>query len=460
MTGNAFARTGPAAVQAGTPVPAAAGKHHFTGIDSAHSNLAKSTLAATAGNVALGDCQGNESNPPLCYTPPDPDIAAGPSELIETVNCTVAAYSKAGTQLGISDVRGLFGRDGTEGCTDPRIIYIPWIGRFAISYWENGGDGGSPIRFAISKTSNPSMSESSWFEFATPAGADQPKIEATSDTFEVVGDTDTGATFYVYELSQIESGAANPVVATLTTTDPVPQPTVNYSEPSVGYFASVVGTSGFQLLKISGRPTLGNVTLSVLYNSGQVIVQPIDPAVPGGAIGGGVLSNAALGAAYEVEASDNHPVADFSGTTECSGRACLFDIKLDLSQSTPYITKDLTIGQPGSADYTFGSVSLDAFGNAYLAYSKSDANDTPDADVVADNDKGQILFNSQIQAHTAGTTACGDSNCDERWGDYMGSAQDPANPNDMWDVSQYQAESGPFGWGTAFAESNSSGIIG
>jgi hypothetical protein len=82
--------------------------------------------------------------------------------------------------------------------------------------------------------------------------------------------------------------------------------------------------------------------------------------------------------------------------------------------------------------------------------------------MLADNDAGTILFNSQVRAATPGTSSCGGNDvppCDERWGDYLQVVQDPDNPMNVWGVSMYQSTSGPFGWGTAFAKANSSGIL-
>ena len=56
---------------------------------------------------------------------------------------------------------------------------------------------------------------------------------------------------------------------------------------------------------------------------------------------------------------------------------------------------------------------------------------------------------------TAGTTSCSSGNsppCDERWGDYLGTAIDPTDPTKVWVSGLYQNTSGGYGWGTIIQE--------
>ena len=58
---------------------------------------------------------------------------------------------------------------------------------------------------------------------------------------------------------------------------------------------------------------------------------------------------------------------------------------------------------------------------------------------------------SPCRPPASGTTSCSSGQsppCDERWGDYLGTAIDPSNPSNVWVSGLYQASSGGFGWGT------------
>jgi hypothetical protein len=168
-----------------------------------------------------------------------------------------------------------------------------------------------------------------------------------------------------------------------------------------------------------------------------------------------------ISASYEVQTSNSHPVVDFSGETGCTALInCAYDVKLDLSSGSPVVVKNLLIQQTVSTSYP--AVGLDAAGNGFIAYSASDANDTPSANALADTDTA-VQWNVQTQASTPGTSACPSGftpPCAERWGDFLGSAQDPSNPADVWMVSEYQASSSGSGWGTTITEANLAGPIG
>jgi hypothetical protein len=360
----------------------------------------------------------------------------------------------------------VFGRNGSEGCTDPRVIFIPWIGRFAVVYYEDGGDGGSPMRFAVSVTPNPTASPRDWYEYATPQGFDQPKIEATKNTLVVSGNEldGLGAQVYVYDLFQIETGVPQPSMQGVFGDYLFPQAVVGagYSPPPSAYLVALAGFNGVAVQTISGNPLSGNVTISDQHFSTPQIADATEPAIPGGSLGGGRFDNRVLSAVYEVQNSNGHPVIDLSGHTDCNGQGCLYDIKIDLSTTPPRVVKHLTLTQQ-AASYTYGSVTLDNYGNAYLAYSLSDPNNTPQANAVTDNDANLVGWNSVIQAQAPGTSACSSATdtppCGERWGDYFGAAQDPSNTSNVWLAAQWQSGNGQFNWGTSLVEANSSGII-
>jgi hypothetical protein len=425
-------------VNTGQGAAAAPRAHGFAGLNALHSNPAGLSRAGAPGVRARGntpglvDCEGDVV---FCWSPGDPDIAAGPSEVIETINCAVGAFSKSnGALLWNVAVQDLFSRTESNFCADPRVIYIPWINRFAMVYWETGGDSGSPLLFAVSTNSNPSGAISDWHVYAAPSGSyDQPKIEATGTNL-IVGGNNSTVTYFVYDLNQVASGVVQPAVQQVQDTVGLTLASVDYSQPpnGVAYFVSA-GTSGISLSVISGRPTQGNVAISHQTFATPTFAQTTEPVIPGGSLGGGDMDNRVLAAAYEVQTSNNHPVIEFSGNTECTNQTqvCAYDVKLDLSTTPARVVKNVQLGATGSS-FAYGSVTLDARGNGYLAYSRTSPSATPQSNALATNGSGTTLWNVTTQAQTAGTTSCGSSDtppCSERWGDYFGGAQDPSNRN-------------------------------
>jgi hypothetical protein len=61
-------------------------------------------------------------------------------------------------------------------------------------------------------------------------------------------------------------------------------------------------------------------------------------------------------------------------------------------------------------------------------------------------------YDVTLQAAVAGKNSCNSSGCDERWGDYLGTAIDPSDPTAVWVSGLYQVDNGGFGWGTWIAK--------
>jgi hypothetical protein len=113
----------------------------------------------------------------------------------------------------------------------------------------------------------------------------------------------------------------------------------------------------------------------------------------------------------------------------------------------PVLAYHRLIGAPGW-DYTYGAVGLDGMGNVFEVYTRSNPSTAPGVGLVGPG------FDVTLQAALPGTTSCpagGSPPCDERWGDYFGTAIDPSDPATVWVTGSYQASSGAYGWGTIVA---------
>jgi hypothetical protein len=389
----------------------------------------------------MGPCEAG-----FCWTPGEPVIAVGPTDIVETVNTAATVYSKAtGAQLAEFDFGTFWGAQTTE-CVDPRALYLAAADRFAFSCTDIT-NATSPMRFAISRTADPA---GAWYTYAAPNTAflDQDKIEATSDKFVIAGNSSSTEKIYVYNLSDVVAGSAHPAVRALTAKrSNVYQAVVEQSAASPAYFVSSYPGGKLYLATVTGTPAAANVALAETAIPGADYPAPQEPQVPGGAIGQGDLDGRVYDPVYEVETSDAKPVIQYSSARECGTRTCLTSARIDLSGSKPVLVSDVLVGEPGW-DYSYGAVGLDAQGDVYEAYARSSSSTTPGAGVVGPG------FDVSLQAPGAGTTACSSGQsapCDERWGDYLGTAIDPANPNAVWVTGLYQVSSGGYGWGTVIA---------
>jgi hypothetical protein len=374
-------------------------------------------------------------------------VAVGTADIVETVNTSVAVFNKAsGAQLADYPFETFWTGATNVTCSDPRAIYIPGDNRFALSCVDIGSN--QVMRMAISKSGDPTAG---WYQYAVGPADDQPKIEATSDKIILVGNNSTNDDLYVFNKSDLLSGVASPAVVHLTTVQSnIYMATVEQTLTANGYLVDTYQCSGCHewLATITGTPAASDVALNETDLGTTTDASPVEPSVPGGSIGGGDLDGRTLSAVYERETSDSKPVIQYSAMDECSSRVCIVSGRIDLSGATPVRTYENSIGAAGW-DYTYGAAGLDAAGSVFDAYSRSNTSTAPGAAVIGP------AFDLTLQPPVAGTTSCATSAtppCDERWGDYLGTALDPSDPTAVWVSGLYQATSGTYGWRTIFAK--------
>jgi hypothetical protein len=398
----------------------------------------------------LGPCD-PASGGYLCSTPGEPVVAVGPTDIVETANTAAAVYSKAtGAKLAEFDFPSFWTGSGTDSCFDPRALYISTVERFAIACTDNTNST-SPMRFAISETSDPT---GAWYIYAAPNTSflDQEKIEATSDKFIISGNTSTTEQVYVYNLSDVVAGVANPQVVSATATKSnVYEAAVQQTPTSNAYFVSSFPGNELYLAAVTGTPAANDVHLTETEIPSHDFPAPSEPKVPNGTIGGGDLDGRIYDAIYETETSDNKPVIAYSSTRECATRTCNTLGIIDLSGKTPRLRSYVLEGEPGWY-YSYGAVGLDAAGDPFEVYTRSSATVSPEVAVVGPT------YDVVLKPSVKGLTVCGSSEtppCDPRWGDYLGTAIDPSDPTSIWVSGLYLATSGTQGayeWGSWIAK--------
>jgi hypothetical protein len=443
----------PAAADAGTSAGAAAGGVALTPVRVTipeHIRAPRGgsptfrSFSAPAGVVAfpgMASCLGG-----ICFTPGEPVIAVGPSDVLQTVNAAATVYSKAGANRAEFDFSTFWGA-GTEYCVDPRALYIASVARFVISCTDITTPT-SPMRFAISATSDPA---GAWYTYAAPNNSflDQDKIEATSDKFIIAGNTGSTEQIYVYNLSEVVAGAAAPAVAALTAKKSnVYQAAVQQTAAASGYMVASFPGQPVYLATIKGTPAERNVTLTETSIAVKDFPAPKEPVAPLGSIGGGALDGRVYDAVYETETSDSKPVIAYSSARECGTRTCITSAKIDLSGAKPVLASYTLAGEPGW-EYSYGAAGLDLSGTAYEVYARSSSSANPGVGVLGPG------YDVTLQAAGAGASICAEGAtppCDIRWGDYTGTAVDPSEPSSVWVTGLYQTGLGAYGWSTTIAK--------
>ncbi|HMD46354.1 MAG TPA: IPT/TIG domain-containing protein [Acidimicrobiales bacterium] len=385
----------------------------------------------------------------FCYTPGEPTVAAGPTDILETANTQLAVYNKAtGAQLAVYPLETFWPGTSSADCVDVRGIYLPGDNRFAVSCVDISA--AQTMRFAVSQSGDPTAG---WYKYSVGPADDQPKIEATSDKLIVAGNTSTTEDIYVYNKSDVLAGMASPPVVHLSAVQSnVYESVVEQTYTSAAYMIDTFQCTGCTewLATITGSPAAHNVALTETSLGATSDAAPHEPTVPGGNLGGGDLDGRTYAAVYETETSDAKPVIQYSTADTCGSWDCVVSGRVDLSGSSPVRLYESSIGQSGF-DYTYGAVGLDAAGDVFMTYTRSSPAMPASAAVLGPG------FDLVFQPGTPGTTPCASGQtppCDERWGDYLATSIDPSDPSSVWVSGLYQNQSGGFSWGSAIAKVN------
>ena len=453
-----------------------------------------SPSAAPAANSLSSDGPGTLSPPPINanfaglssghnpfpLVPPDPQLAVGPSHIIEMVNITGAVYDKSGVLLSVFSLAGLFNTPSGYPNFDPKVIYDAASGRFFgvyVSLCDNlfgppcASDEGR-LHFAVSTTSNPldlwntySTSLANDFQDYPGIGVTSDKITISYNRFDIDypdGPLSPGCSFegfcgvqtLVIQKSHLVAGAASP--ATFLTPPDLGHFTVrpahSLSDGTTQYMASATDISSnvFHFWQITGSPAAANVSVS-------------DAAHP--AIGNLVTPPNAqqAGTSDLIQTNDNRILEAvwrnnrmwMSATAACvpagdsTTRSCLKLIEFNTSNNT--LVQDFLFGVAGRYLY-YPAIRTDASGNLYVVYSRSSSSEFAQVRVSGrlntdppNTMTGDTLLKAGEVAYTQNPAL---DQSPYRWGDYMGAAVDPADPSIVWVVGEYAKNDSFEKWGT------------
>ena len=197
-------------------------------------------------------------------TPPNEDVAAGPTDIVEVVNSTIYVFSRTGADLGSADLNIFM--DVADGyySSDPRVIYDASAGRFWITVTEVPDEYQSPsdcpqsapVLIAVSGNSNP-LPFSGWTVYGLPMKTfgsgtgqpltefgDQPGLGISTNTVTVTFDDYTcdnvfnGSEIEVLQKSDFETDSGNSSLEYFYDGPFAPQPVQGLGAMSLTYIVS------------------------------------------------------------------------------------------------------------------------------------------------------------------------------------------------------------------------------
>jgi Abnormal spindle-like microcephaly-assoc'd, ASPM-SPD-2-Hydin len=438
-----------------------------------------STTAALSVSAAFPvmsvDRQITAFGPGQDVTPPDTQLAAGPTDLLETLNDSGSVWSKTGALVEAFDLGVFFQVPTGSYFSDPRVLYDAPTGRWFISGLSfTPPSYGSVVYLAVSKTSDPTGLWSVYSADSTPDILhDQPKIGVSADKV-VMSWNDfqnasafLGETTYVWQKSQLLTANATVAVAGVaedaSRQSPVPAQALGYASSDTNAYVVynnnacfLCGGASIGVLTVTGTPLQGNVTWTESDPGIAATATPPSADQPGAP--GSIATNddrflTAVVQGGTLWTSGNDACVPNGDT---STRPCARFIAVTVAGAT--VTQDFDLASAGAGTY-YPAVGLDSIGDMLATYSTSSTSMYAGVRVIGESG-GALLSGQTVKT---GEALYNDSPCfginPSRWGDYSSAAVDPSSTGDVWLTGEYAAvssltETSGCAWGTYTAELN------
>jgi len=381
--------------------------------------------------------------PATGWTPPDPDIAVGPTHVVAVANGAISWFTKDGTfqsQQMIEGSTGFWGAQGAQGFVfDPVALYDVHSHRFVVAAVERDSNDVSFIVLAISNTTDPN---DGWVKHRQNVevigqgidfpnlGVDENAVYVSVDFFDPV----IGASVFAYDKADLIAGTLSGQVTQMAGGPVVTAGVYDYDTGNPNYYTLTAFNSSSTQLRLQAIvDPLGGHNLSTFFLTVPFFTNPPDAPQAGSSnlvstidirIKHGVYRNGSLWCAHAV---NDGGVA----------RVRWYEIQMNgwpQSGQNPTLrqTGDIDPG-PGVATW-FPDISVDNAGNAAIAYNRSSNSEfvgIARAVRKAGDPLGQ--FRPSVVDQQSSSPELGD-----RWGDYSGVHEDPANPGEFWSHLEYR----------------------
>ena len=414
------------------------------------------SLVSSGGFAGLGDtinqnlgCTGQP-----CEEPPDPWVAVGPRDIVQSVNSFIRITDRSGTPELTVDAPTFFDvLPGQKTTSDPRVLFDVPHQRWIASYLSYDCTVGH-LYLAASQTADPRGAWWRWHVEFPGRVPDYPALGTSSDKIVVStneyqidpaapdciaeNNAYAGASMRVFDWADVLSGSlsvhrdltANPDLFTW-------RPAVNLSSGTTIHAVVETTNGGVGYATITGTNAGGDVTFSPIAALPVSLTLPPAPGQPG--------TPATIAAVRDQRPTDalwRNGSLWFVATGSCvydAIRSCVYVREVSTNKTgtvgtpgTPTVRQTLKIGASGYDSYT-GGIGLSQDGTLYVVFTRSST--TMSASSYASyrlpNDALGSVHPPILLKAGNGTYA------GTRWGDYVGVAPDPTEPGSVWQANQY-----------------------
>ncbi|MGB6034022.1 MAG: hypothetical protein WBH55_14445, partial [Bacteroidota bacterium] len=397
------------------------------------------------------------------FSPPDPDIAAGPDHLVAVVNKRFLVFDKEGVVLKSINAWDWF--NGMVGdlypnslITDPQILFDHFENRWAMT-WLYLRTSDAYIFLAVSDDENPL---GNWYAWALPSHQmgdslvgcfdDYPQLGMDRNAFYVTGRVFTlpsPSRLYsrvrIVPKEQLYANTAGQ--ASWYDIWDFRDPIDTTDRPDIIQPAVVFGDPGEQFL-LTDAPSLGG-TYVVLYRIGGPAASPTMSAVPlpvteyssprDAQQKGGGSSIDTDGRRFHAQAVYRdgslwavHSIASGPNNEYSAVRYLRIDVR------TETVMEDVALGSEGFY-YSWPGIMVDQNNNVVITYTRSGQTEYAGAYVAGRKQDDPPGLSQSVALKLGESNYVRPGEARNRWGDYMGLALDPSDPNAIWVHTEYAA---------------------
>jgi len=398
--------------------------------------------------------------------PPDCNGTAGPNHFMQTVNVTYAIYDKSGTKLaGPTALNQLFNGVPGSNCNDgdPIILYDEQADRWVFTEFSLCGSNNLML-MAVSTTNDPT---GTWYAYSFDVAGmpDYPKFSVWQDGYYMGDNNSSSNDIYVFERSQMLTGATNPKFVGFNNT---------WRPGSVDGFMCVPPVDNDGTFAPAGDPGLFIAMSDDAFNSGTDQlwiyelavnwvntsastfnrVQQLDVAPFDSNFGNNWDNIKQLGTNQEVDAVPQviMNVPQYRNFGSYQTIVCCHSVDVDntdhsgvrwyelrrTSSSSPWTVRQQSTYAPDIHSRWMGSIMLNGNNEIGLGYSISSSTMYPgirfcgQTSAEYNNANGILDFpEDTIQIGASSQTSM------NRWGDYSQLSVDPSDNGTFWFTSEY-----------------------
>lgn len=432
--------------------------------------------ATLTANPAIGqpgfDGMSRSSGPDTNGEPPDPFLAVGPDHIMQILNSSLQMTDRAGTFLDGASLSGFVdsfefpGIDDPEWF-DPHVIYDSLHGRWLMTMaglqcgaTASADFGTGYLFFAISDTSDPTDFWTGTYFFDPDFLIDYPAPGTSSDKFAfsanyfdmAAAGSCPGAEFAGTDVLAIDwadwlgSDSDFEVKEVLGTGTDQFTPRVAVQAPATSPTLHIIieSTPNGTDLNVKYYSVTGSVHAKTTVTSGGVdltaagviapFLTPPAPNQPGPNTIANAVDERPTDAVWQnnrLSFVSTYPCTPTGDSTE---RDCVRISQLNTATTTPTLRQDFLIAENGKDSY-MGGVGMAGNGTLHAVWTRSSATagDFPSSYAAYQLTSDALDSVSPKELLKAGTGVY----TGERWGDYVGVAQDPLVPSAVWQANEY-----------------------